>query len=62
MRSCAHVNQARDLPDDVLCKGTAAQVDSCARGLDQIPRYLNDEGVGISAIELDVTGDFDCLC
>jgi hypothetical protein len=66
VRTCHYLDIARDLPEDVLCKCPVRQVHNRVCGLQQVPRHLNDEDVGIAlayalacAFEVDGSGDVD---
>ena len=53
----SHLDVARNLPEDVLHLCAAHQLHVGAFDLRQVPRYLNDEDVAGSAIEVDVRSD-----
>jgi hypothetical protein len=59
VRTCAHLDLARDLPEDVFRLCTARQDHIIVRSCKQVARDLNDEDVVGTAIEGDVTLDYD---
>jgi hypothetical protein len=61
VRTFAHSDIARDLPEDLLLKCTIRQFHTYARGLPKVARYLNDEDAlfVVLAIALRCIGDGD---
>jgi hypothetical protein len=60
VRTCAHLDFARDLPEDVLRKCAIRQEHSFVRGLDYATCNLNDEDVvSVAAFKVDGIGDGD---
>jgi hypothetical protein len=59
VRTYAHRDIPRDLLEDVLRKCAARQDHLLRPILNEVPRRLNDEDVGVRAIEGDVTGKLD---
>ena len=66
VRTCAHSDISRDLPEDILRKCAVRQEHIIICGLHEIPRYLNDEDVGVAfactmarALEVDIPRDQD---
>ena len=64
MRTLAHNDFTRDLPEDVLRKCAIRQVHLSVRVLQEAPRALNDEDIGFAfakarAFEVDIISDAD---
>ena len=57
VRTCVHLDLARDLPENVLRLSSTYQIDSIACHLFEVPRHLNDEHVSAGALEVDVTSE-----
>jgi hypothetical protein len=60
VRTHAHVDLARDLPEGVLCTCTICQDHLRVRGLMlEVADHLNNENVVVGAFEVDSRGDGD---